>query len=147
MAAIDFTTHLLTNQSMEEVFNAVINVRGWWSESIEGQTQKLQDEFKYHYQDVHRCTMKLIDMIPGKKVVWLVLDNYLNFTKDKREWKGTKIVFDISQNGNQTLLRFSHEGLVPAYECFDICANAWTKYIQQSLYSLITTGKGLPNKE
>ena len=86
-------------------------------------------------------------MIPGKKVVWLVLDNYLNFTKDKREWKGTKIVFDISQNGNQTLLRFSHEGLVPAYECFDICANAWTKYIQQSLYSLITTGKGLPNKE
>ena len=42
MAAIDFTTHLLTNQSMEEVFNAVINVRGWWSESIEGQTQKLR---------------------------------------------------------------------------------------------------------
>jgi hypothetical protein len=32
-----------------------------------------------------------------------------------------------------------------AYECFDICSNAWTTYIQKSLRDLITTGKGKPN--
>ncbi len=86
--------------------------------------------------------MKLIEVIPYKKVVWLVLDNYFKFTKDQSEWKGTKINFEISKKGNKTQIRFTHLGLVPEYECYDICKNAWTQYIQQSLFSLITTGKG-----
>lgn len=145
MTTSDFTTTLVVSQTPEEVFNAINNVRGWWSEEIEGGTHKLNDEFTYHYEDVHRCKMKLIEVVPYKKVVWLVMDNYFNFTKDKSEWKGTKIIFEISEQDNKTKLRFTHLGLVPEYECFDICSNAWTQYIQQSLFSLITTGKGQPN--
>ncbi len=73
------------------------------------------------------------------------MDNYFNFTKDKSEWKGTKISFEISWKNKKTQIRFTHLGLVPQYECFDICSNAWSKYIRQSLFSLITTGKGQPN--
>jgi len=29
--------------------------------------------------------MKIIEFAPGKKIVWLVLDNYFNFTEDKTE--------------------------------------------------------------
>ena len=141
----DFTTTILVDQGPEEVFDAVRNVRGWWSEEIEGDTGQLNDEFDYHYKEVHRCKMKLIEVVPRKKVVWLVLDNYFNFTKDKSEWKGTKIIFEISVLNGKTQMRFTHEGLVPDYECYNICFNAWTKYIQQSLNSLITTGKGQPN--
>jgi hypothetical protein len=141
----NFTTTLLEDQTPEDVFNAINNVRGWWSAEIEGGTEKLNDEFTYHYEDVHRCKMKLIEVIPGKKVVWLVTDNYFNFTKDKSEWKGTKISFDISKKDNKTQLRFTHLGLVPEYECFDICLNAWGQYIQHSLRNLITIGKGQPN--
>jgi hypothetical protein len=89
--------------------------------------------------------MKLTEVIPGKKVVWLVLDNYFKFTKDKSEWIGTKIIFDISEQDNKTQIHFIHQGLVPAYECYDICRDAWTQYIQESLFSLISTGKGQPN--
>ena len=96
-------------------------------------------------EDVHRCKMKIIELVPDKKVVWLVLDNYFNFTKDKTEWKGTKIIFEISEKDNKTQIRFTHQGLVPEYECFEICENAWTQYIQKSLTDLITTGKGHPN--
>jgi len=145
MTLTDFTTTMLVDQSPKEVFNAIKNVRGWWSEEIEGSTNKLHDEFIYHYKDVHRCTMELVELVPDKKLVWLVLDNYFSFTKDKSEWKGTKIIFDISVKNNKTQIRFTHEGLVPEYECFDICTNAWSQYIQQSLFSLITTGKGKPN--
>ena len=145
MSTQDFTTTLLVDQSPMEAFDAINNVRGWWSEEIEGGTQKLNDEFTYHYQDVHRCKMRLIEVVPDKKVVWLVLDNYFNFTKDKSEWKGTKVIFEISKQGGQTQIQFTHQGLVPEYECYDICFNAWTQYIQQSLRSLITTGKGQPN--
>jgi hypothetical protein len=145
MTAPDFTTTILVDQTPKEVFNAISNVRGWWSEEIEGGMEKLNDEFNYHYEDIHSCKMKLTEVVPGKKVVWLVLDNYFKFTKDKSEWIGTKIIFDISEKDNKTQLIFTHQGLVPEYECFDICKNAWTTYIQSSLRNLITTGKGQPN--
>jgi Activator of Hsp90 ATPase homolog 1-like protein len=145
MSATDFTTTILVDETPEEVFSAINNVRGWWSEEIEGSTDKLNDEFRYHYEDVHRCKMKLTEVIPNKKVVWLVLDNYFKFTKDKSEWKGNKIIFEITEKDNKTELRFTQLGLVPAYECYDVCRNAWSNYIQNSLCNLIVTGKGQPN--
>ncbi|MDR6569958.1 SRPBCC family protein [Chitinophaga ginsengisegetis] len=145
MTASDFNTILLADQTPAEVFNAINNVRGWWSENIEGGTTRLNDEFTYQFKDVHKCTMKLIEVIPDKKVVWLVLDNYFNFTEDKTEWTGTKIEFEISEKENKTQLHFTHRGLVPAYECYNICFDAWTHYINNSLRNLITTGKGQPN--
>lgn len=42
-------------------------------------------------------------------------------------------------------IRFTHVGLVPDYECFDVCDVAWSFYIQQSLRSHITSGAGQPN--
>ena len=145
MTTPDFTATLLVDQTPKQVFDAINNVRGWWSEEIEGGTNKLNDEFKYHYEDVHRCKMKIIELVPNEKVVWYVLDNYFKFTKDKNEWKDTKIIFEISQQDNKTQLRFTHLGLVPQYECYEICRDAWTNYIQNSLRNLITTGKGQPN--
>lgn len=141
----NYTTTFLVDQTPKEVFNAINNVRGWWSEEVEGGTAKLNDEFNYHFRDIHSCKMKLIEVIPDKKVVWLVLDNYFSFITDQSEWKNTTIIFEIAEKDNQTQLVFTHEGLVPDYECFDICFNAWTGYINGSLRNLITTGKGQPN--
>jgi hypothetical protein len=145
MTSSNFTTTLLVEQTPREAFDAITNVRGWWSEEIEGSTSKLNDVFNYHYEDVHRCQMKIIEVIPDKKVVWLVMDNYFKFTKDTTEWTGTKISFEITKKDSKTLIRFTHVGLNPEYECFDVCSNAWTHYIQESLANLIATGKGLPN--
>src|SRR5262245_38152789 len=96
---------------------------------------------------MHVSKMKLIEVIPEKKVVWLVLHNYFNFTEDKTEWKGTKVIFEVSKNGDKTEVRFTHQGLVPQYECYNACSNAWGSYINGSLRSLITTGKGYPNQK
>lgn len=145
MESQSFTTTLLVNQTPKEVFDAINNVRGWWSEEIEGNTENLNDEFTYRYKDVHHCTMKLIEVVPNKKVVWLVLDNFFSFTKDKSEWKGTKVVFDISEHENKTKVTFTHLGLVPEYECYNACVHGWSQYIEQSLPALLSTGKGKPN--
>jgi len=145
MKTSNFTTALLVDETPEEVFNAVNNVRGWWSQEIEGDTDKLNAEFIYHYKDVHISKMKITEFVPGKRITWLVMENYFNFTNDKNEWKGNKIIFEINQKGNKTELQFTQEGLVPAYECYDVCHDAWTNYIQKSLRSLITTGKGQPS--
>ena len=146
MNSQDFTTSFTVDQTPAEAFTAITNVRGWWSEDIEGSTDKLDDEFTYRHEDVHRCKLRLTEVIPDQKVAWLVLDNYFNFTQDTTEWTGTEIIFEVSAKGNQTEVRFTHLGLVPEYECFDICSNAWGSYISGSLRSLITTGKGQPNQ-
>jgi hypothetical protein len=54
--------------------------------------------------------------VPGKKVVWRVLQNEFNFIKDKTEWNGTDVIFDITKKGDKTEVCFTHAGLVPAYE-------------------------------
>jgi benzoyl-CoA reductase/2-hydroxyglutaryl-CoA dehydratase subunit BcrC/BadD/HgdB len=145
MSNQDFTATILVDQTPKQAFDAINNVRGWWSEEVVGGTTKLNDEFDYHYKDVHRCKMKLTEVVPDKKVVWLVLDNYFNFVKDQDEWKGTKVSFEISKQGEKTQIHFQHVGLVPKFECYDICQNAWSGYINDSLRNLIATGKGMPN--
>jgi len=147
MKTQDYTTSFTVDQTPEEAFNAINNVRGWWSENIEGSTDKLGAEFTYRYEDVHFCKIRITELVPGKKVGWHVLDNRFNFTKDKSEWKDTKIVFEVSQKADKTEIHFAHLGLVPEYECFDVCSNAWGSYINGSLRSLITTGKGQPNQK
>ena len=145
MHTSDFTTAILVDQTPEAAFNAINNVRGWWSEEIEGHTDKLNEVFNYHYEDVHRCKIKVTELIDGKKVVWQVLENYFKFTNDSTEWTGTKVIFDIAEKDNKTEIRMTHQGLVPEYECYNICRDAWTTYIQKSLHNYISTGKGQPN--
>jgi hypothetical protein len=145
MSSPNFATAFSVDKSLEEAFDAIKNIRGWWSEEIEGSTDQVGDEFTYHYKDLHRCTMRLTEAVPGKKVVWLVLDNNFNFTQDATEWRGTEIHFDLARKGDRTEVRFTHLGLVPEYECFDVCSNAWGSYINGSLRRLIATGAGRPN--
>lgn len=140
-----FTTVIMVNKSELETFNAIKNFRGWWSEEIEGNTDKLYEAFFYHYKDIHLCKMKLIEAVPGKKLVYQVLNNEFNFTKDKSEWVNTKLIFDIKAQGNTTEVNFTHEGLVPEYECYHVCNEAWSGYINNSLKNFIETGQGNPN--
>jgi len=84
MTTSDFNITILVDQTPGEAFNAINNVRGWWSEEIEGGTNKLNDEFTYHFEDIHACRMKLIEIIPDEKVVWFVMDNYFKFYEGQK---------------------------------------------------------------
>src|SRR5262245_40838185 len=101
----DYSIAFLVEKTPQEAFDAINNVRGWWSQAVEGETDKLGAVFYYHYQDVHRATIKITEYVPGQKVVWHVLENYFNFVKDKSEWSGTDIVFEIAKKGEKTEVR------------------------------------------
>lgn len=145
MTTQDFTTSITVDQTPDEAFAAICEPRGWWSRAIEGTTDKVGGEWTYRYGADHTCKMRVTALVPGKNVVWRVLENRFSFTKDKSEWVGNEISFDISKKGNKTEIRFTQVGLVPEYECYDICSTAWTSYVKGSLRNLITKGKGQPN--
>ncbi|HTW99874.1 MAG TPA: SRPBCC domain-containing protein [Acidimicrobiales bacterium] len=141
----DFTTTFTVEQTPEEVFAAVTNVRAWWSGNIEGPTAALGDEFTYRYGDVHRSTQRITDLVPNERIVWHIEEAYLDFTEDPDEWVGTDVTFEITPAEGGTELRFVHRGLVPQFECYDACSSAWAFYVNGSLKRLITTGAGEPN--
>ena len=141
----NYTITITVPQSPEKVFDAITNVRGWWSGEIDGETDKLGAEFTYRYQDFHRSKQKIVEFVPSKKIVWEVVESHQSFVKQKDEWKGTKIQFEISEKKGSTQLKFTHVGLVPAFECYSDCAGAWGSLITDNLRQLIATGKGQPN--
>jgi hypothetical protein len=138
MSTQDFSTTILVDQKPAEVFNAINNVSDWWFGEIQGSTQKLNDEFIYKYETFHYSKQKVSELIPNKKIVWLVTESSLSFVEDKSEWTGTKIIFDITEKDNKTQVRFTHQGLVPKSECYTECSNAWSGIIRNNLYKLIT---------
>ena len=138
----DFTTTILVEQTPAEAYNAILNVREWWSglygESFEGSSQKVGDEFSFLAGGgAHYTKQKLVELVPGKKVVWLVTEANLSFVDKTDEWNGTKLSFEISPELSKTRIKFTHVGLVPEFECYDACAPAWTQYIQERLTAVL----------
>ncbi len=140
-----FTTSFAVDQSPEEVFRAINDVRAWWSGEIDGSTDELGARFTYRYGQLHRSTQTITELVPGKRVVWHVSDASLEFVEDKTEWNGTDVVFDIARKGDKTEVRFTHVGLVPRFECYGACSGGWSFYVNESLRNLIVTGRGEPN--
>jgi len=140
----DYTTSITVDATPQEAFKSINSVAKWWTENLKGSSQELHDEFTVRFGDVHYSKQNLVEVIPNKKVVWLVTDSQLNFIKTKDEWTNTRIVFEIAEKGGKTQIKFTHAGLVPEVECYDGCSSAWSQYIKGSLFKLLTEGKGTP---
>ena len=139
-----YITTITVDASPAETYAAINDVRAWWGQDVEGSTDVLGAEFVFRGMDQHRSLIKVTELVPGERVVWRVGDTHLAFVTDQTEWVGTTIRFDISPTENGSLIRFSHVGLLPEHECYEVCAPAWTFFIVDSLRALINSGAGEP---
>jgi uncharacterized protein YndB with AHSA1/START domain len=126
-----FSATITVDQTPEQAFAAINDPRRWWKGAFEGATDTLGGEFTYRYQDMHFSKQRVTELVPGRKVVWSVTDSALQFVEHKDEWTGTKLVFDIARKGDQTEVRFTHEGLLPELDCYGACSRGWTQLIQE----------------
>jgi hypothetical protein len=137
-----YTAIIEVAQSPEDVFNHINDVSKWWSKDFEGSSAKLNDEFVICHPGAHYSKQKLIEMVPDKKVAWLVTESELDWLeKDKHEWTNTKMIFEITIKEDKTVLHFTHEGLVPEMECYERCQQGWNMVIKERLFNFITDGK------
>lgn len=139
-----YNATITVEQTPDEVFAAITDVRGWWSETVIGNTADLNDQFVFYDQGIRFCRFRITEVVPGERVVWHVVDAYLAFIDDHDEWTGTSVVFDIAAGPDGTTLHFVHEGLTEASPCYEACSKGWDFYINQSLPQLLSTGTGQP---
>ncbi|MFI5153611.1 MAG: SRPBCC domain-containing protein [Chitinophagales bacterium] len=141
----DYQSSFAVKVPSGEAFQGIANVAGWWTENIEGHTSNLNDEFTVRFGDTF-VNFKVTESKPGKRMIWLVTDCYLHWLKDKTEWTGTKVVWEISLGNQGTEITMTHVGLVPNIECFKSCKSGWDAYFKGSLFKLLTEKKGKPEK-
>src|SRR5580658_5802718 len=97
-----YTATIEVDQTAEDVFNHINDVPKWWSKDFEGHSEKLNDEFIIMHTGAHYSKQKLFELIPNKKVVWLVTESQLDWLeKNKDEWTNTKMVFEITSKGDK----------------------------------------------
>lgn len=140
----DFTTRIEVLKSPQDVFKIITSdVAKWWGgKDLRGNCTELNDEFIIQHEGTHYSKQKLVEVIPGKKIIWLVTEATLEWLQnDKHEWKNTRMIFEITTQGDKTVLHFTHDGLVPENECYVMCAQGWTTVIEDWLLNFINEGK------
>jgi alpha-amylase/alpha-mannosidase (GH57 family) len=126
-----------------EAFKSISNIAGWWNPAFlqfEGNTANLNDVFRVSWGGKTWVSFKVIESVPEKRLVWLVTDCYLDFVKDEKEWKDTKVVWDISADEDGIRIEMTHVGLVPGVECYNECSSGWNKHIGNELLKLAERG-------
>lgn len=141
----DLTLTVTVAAPPERAWAAINDPRGWWNESITGESGTVGDAYDYAVPGVHRCRMTTTVAEPERRLVWAVSRSHLGFTDDPDEWEGTRVEFDLRPAaGGGTEITFTHVGLAPRGQCFGVCADAWGGYITRSLPAFIDDGAGAP---
>ena len=139
----DFNYSLTVKASANEAMKKISQVNLWWAKNFKGRAAELNDEFSVHFGDTF-VNFKISEVVPGKKITWLVTDCNLHWIKDKKEWSNTEVIYTLTEKDGKTTIDFVHKGLTPDSECYDSCKPGWTHHLKDSLLKLIDEGTGFP---
>ncbi|MFT3769740.1 MAG: SRPBCC domain-containing protein [Minicystis sp.] len=141
----DLTLAITVDRTPEAVFAALNDVRSWWTGAIEGDADRVGAEFTYRHEALHRSRQRVTELVPGKRVVWHVVEGHLSFASNPNEWTGTDIVFDIVPRGARTEVRLTHVGLRPACDCYGACSRGWSAFFGGNFPRFLETGQAQPS--
>jgi Activator of Hsp90 ATPase homolog 1-like protein len=131
--------------SQDEVYKALATREGvaaWWTNNTQGESKVggvLKFTFSAGGAEIGGVEVKVLDLQPGKGVLWQVVGG-------PEEWIGTKISFDLKQEGDYVIVLFKHQGWKEPVEFMHHCSTKWAIFLM-SLKSLVEAGKGAPNPD
>ena len=135
---MDYQKEMTYSASPDVLFEAITQkLEQWWGKTDRGVDQ-VGDEFKTSFGNAF-WKFRIAEFSPNKEVVWECIDGQPEF---EHEWVGTKLHWNISPAENGTQLSFTHKGLTPAFECYDVCAPTWDMFLSSSLKKLCGDREG-----
>ncbi|WP_194833322.1 SRPBCC domain-containing protein [Nocardia sp. XZ_19_369] len=124
--------------SVDDVYAALTSIEGlagWWASDTKGDANPGGViEFRF---TAGGFDMKVIDLQPGKRVLWEVVGG-------PEEWIGTEVVWDLKEEEGFTIILFQHRGWKEPGEFMYHCSTKWAIYLM-SLKQLVETGTGAPD--
>ena len=144
MTEQDYSASVTANIPAQEATERINRVADWWTANFTGDSGEAGDAFTVRFGETF-VDFAVVELVPAKRIVWRVTDCNLHFIEDKKEWRDTHVVFDISSDGPVTTVRMSHAGLVPEVECYEVCRKGWNFCITESLQKLLTENQGIPD--
>ncbi|MEM8694007.1 MAG: SRPBCC domain-containing protein [Pseudomonadota bacterium] len=133
------------------VFEAVTRgVEHWWTRHDQPLI-RIGDRAKFTFPPgVSYWTFELTCMDHPSRVEWTCVDAlHIHEGQPKEietEWLDTKVVWDITAQGDGALIRLEHAGLTPDLLCYDVCEAGWDMFFLGSLKQYLDTGQGAPHK-
>ena len=125
------------SSSLNDVYKALATVEGlsaWWTTTTLGES-KVGGVLQFRF-GANGFDMKVLELQPAKRVLWQVVSG-------PEEWVGTKISFDLRQEGDWAIVLFKHEGWKEPAEFMHHCSTKWAVFLL-SLKSLLEAGKSAP---
>lgn len=144
---LNYQNSFLVKASEPSVYKAITeSISKWWTEDFTGTSNTLKNDFTVRFGTTFK-TMKIIELIPNKKVVWKCTDTLIDLPElqNNTEWKDTKIVWEIEKDNEQTKISLTHIGLTPKVACYAICEKGWDSFLK-SLKQFLETREGTPFK-
>jgi len=127
----------IKSSSLDDAYKALTTLEGlsgWWTNNTQGES-KVGGVIQFRF-GAHGIDMKVLELYPAKRVLWQVVDG-------PEEWIGTKVSWELKQEGDWTIVLFKHEGWKEPVEFMHHCSTKWGVFLL-SLKSLLETGKGAP---
>lgn len=139
---------VLIKGNTRQVFEAITkNVQDWWGKT-DSSVSSSNDEFTTSFGSTF-WKFKISEFVPHSKIVWNCIEAkhiHTGYDGIEKEWVGTSVEWKLeAKNQKETLLYFTHNGLVPELNCYEICFPAWESFVSVSLKSFVETGKGMPH--
>jgi Activator of Hsp90 ATPase homolog 1-like protein len=144
MTGQDYSASITANITAQEATDRINRVADWWTASFTGASRLVGDAFTVRFGETF-VDFAVVELVPARRIVWRVTDCNLHFIGDKKEWKDTRVVFDISSDGAATTVTMTHAGLMPGVECYEVCRKGWNFYIMESLQKLLRENQGIPD--
>lgn len=130
-----------------DVYAALVTpagLRGWWTQDCDVATA-VGGTIHFRFGNTHKH-MRIERLLRDQEVRWACTGAHIAVERltQNDEWVGTEILFRLTAVGEtRTRVDFEHIGLVPAFECYDLCTDGW-RYFLASLQQFVETGEGTP---
>jgi hypothetical protein len=134
----NYTVSIEVAKTPTYVFDHLVQLSKWWPEEFVGTPIALNSEFILKTRDEHFSKNKVIEFVPDLKLVWLTTESLRK--TDKYDWTGTKFIFELTPKGDNTLLKFTYDGVVLENET-ERLAQVCDMCIKEILYNFITNKK------
>lgn len=115
---------------------------GWWTRDTQGDPRAggtLHFRFSAGGVEIGAFEMKVLELEPRRQVLWQVQGG-------PEDWIGTRLRFELKQEGEHCIVLFKHQGWKEASESMHHCSTKWAIFLM-SLKALVETGQGRPSPD